>query len=44
MKEIFDYNPKAKSMYEKCDFKQYGIKREALYTNNNFYNIHIMLI
>lgn len=42
--EVFDYNPRAKAMYEKCGFKEEGIKRDALFINNEFHNIYIMSI
>lgn len=42
--EVFDYNPRAKSMYEKCGFKQEGIKRDALFINEEFHNVYIMSI
>ena len=42
--EVFDYNPRAKAMYEKAGFKEEGIKREALYMNNEFHNVYIMSI
>lgn len=42
--EVFDYNPRAKSMYEKCGFKEEGIKRDALFINNEFHDVYIMAI
>ncbi|MDV4151902.1 GNAT family protein [Clostridium sp. AL.422] len=42
--EVFDYNPRAKAMYEKCGFREEGIKRDALFINDKFYNVHIMSI
>ena len=42
--EVFDYNPRAKAMYEKCGFIQEGIKRDALFLNDKFYNVFIMSI
>ena len=42
--EVFDYNPRAKAMYEKCGFKEEGIKRDALFINNEFQDIYIMSI
>ena len=42
--EVFDYNPRAKTMYEKCGFKQEGIKRDALFINEEFHNVYIMSI
>lgn len=42
--EVFDYNPRAKAMYEKAGFKEEGIKRDALYINNEFHNVYIMSI
>ena len=42
--EVFDYNPRAKAMYEKCGFKEEGIKRDALFINEEFHNIYIMSI
>lgn len=42
--EVYDYNPRAKAMYEKCGFKEEGIKRDALYINNEFHDVYIMAI
>lgn len=42
--EVFDYNTRAKAMYEKAGFKEEGIKRDALYINNEFHNVYIMSI
>lgn len=42
--EVFDYNPRAKAMYEKCGFIKEGIKRDALFINDKFYNVFIMSI
>lgn len=42
--EVFDYNPRAKAMYEKVGFKEEGIKRDALYIKNDFHNVYIMSI
>ena len=42
--EVFDYNPRARAMYEKVGFIQEGIKRDALFINKEFHNVHIMSI
>lgn len=31
-------------MYEKAGFREEGIKRDALYINNEFYNVYMMSI
>lgn len=42
--EVFDYNPRARAMYEKAGFKLEGTKRDSIYINNKFYHVHIMSI
>ncbi|GAA0087044.1 GNAT family N-acetyltransferase [Clostridium sp. MB05] len=42
--EVFDYNPRARAMYEKAGFKFEGTKREALFINNEFHDVHMMAI
>ena len=42
--EVFDYNPRARAMYEKAGFKLEGTKRDAIYINNEFHDVYIMSI
>lgn len=40
--EVFDYNPRARAMYEKAGFKFEGTKREALFINGEYHDVYIM--
>ncbi|WP_291651280.1 GNAT family protein [Clostridium sp.] len=42
--EVYDYNPRAKAMYEKVGFNLEGTKRDAIYINNEFHDVYIMSI
>lgn len=42
--EVFSYNPRAKAMYEKAGFKLEGTKRDAIFINNEFHDVHLMSI
>lgn len=42
--EVYEYNPRAKAMYEKVGFKIEGTKRDAIFINNEFHDVHIMSI
>lgn len=40
--EVFDYNLRAKKVYEKIGFKVEGVQRQGLYRANNFHDIYNM--
>lgn len=40
--EVFDYNPRARRMYEKVGFKEEGCLRDGLYINGCYHNIYVM--
>jgi len=42
--EVFDYNPRAKHMYEKVGFVQEGIKRDAMRIDGEYHDVIIMSI
>lgn len=42
--EVFDYNPRAKRMYEKVGFKIEGFKRDGIFIENEYKGIYIMSI
>lgn len=42
--EVFDYNPRAKRMYEKVGFKVEGVKREGIFIENEYKDVYIMAI
>jgi RimJ/RimL family protein N-acetyltransferase len=39
---VYDYNPRAKHIYEKVGFKEIGRKREAKWLEGKYYDIIIM--
>ncbi len=42
--EVFDYNQRAKRMYEKAGFKVEGLKRDGIFIENEYKDIYIMSI
>lgn len=42
--EVFDYNPRAKRMYEKAGFKVEGLKRDGIFIENEYKDVYIMSI
>lgn len=40
--EVFDYNIRAKKVYEKIGFQVEGIQRQGLFRNGNFHDIYLM--
>lgn len=42
--EVFDYNKRAKHVYESCGFQVEGKKRDGLYLNNAYHDVYIMSI
>lgn len=42
--EVFDYNLRAKKMYEKVGFKVEGLKRDGIFIDNQYRGIYIMSI
>lgn len=42
--EVFDYNPRAKRVYEKCGFQVEGIKRESLCLKGEYHDVIMMSI
>ncbi|MBM6862070.1 GNAT family N-acetyltransferase, partial [Clostridium saudiense] len=39
--EVFDYNLRAKKMYEKAGFKVEGLKRDGIFIENEFKGVYI---
>ncbi len=42
--EVFDFNARARRLYERCGFKYEGLKRAALFWGNAFHNAHVMAL
>jgi len=40
--EVYDYNPRAKHVYEKVGFVQEGVKRDAAFLYDAYRNVIIM--
>ena len=40
--EVFDFNTRAKHVYEHCGFQVEGKKRDGLYLNNSYHDVYIM--
>jgi len=40
--EVYDFNPRAMRAYEKAGFRSEGVRRQALYREGKFHNIHRM--
>lgn len=42
--EVFDYNPRAQACYEKAGFRREGTRRQALYRDGRYHDVHLMSI
>ncbi len=42
--DVYDFNPRAMRCYEKVGFRHEGTKREALFRDGRFHDVHIMAI
>ncbi len=42
--EVYDYNPRAMRAYEKAGFRREGTRRQALYREGAFHDIHLLAI
>jgi RimJ/RimL family protein N-acetyltransferase len=42
--EVFDFNPRAIRSYEKVGFRHEGTRREALFRNGRYQDVHLMSI
>ncbi|MBI4786340.1 MAG: GNAT family N-acetyltransferase [Chloroflexi bacterium] len=40
--EVYDYNPRAMRAYEKAGFRRDGTRRQALFRDGDFHDIHLM--
>jgi RimJ/RimL family protein N-acetyltransferase len=39
---VFDYNPRARHVYEKCGFVMEGTQRSLLYRDGQYYDLHLL--
>jgi RimJ/RimL family protein N-acetyltransferase len=44
MLDVYDFNPRAMRCYEKVGFRHEGTKREALFRDGRYHDVHIMAI
>jgi RimJ/RimL family protein N-acetyltransferase len=40
--EVFDFNERAIRCYERCGFRREGTKREALFRDGRYWDVHVM--
>ena len=40
--EVFDYNPRARHVYEKAGFRQEGVKRDGLWMSGQYHDVILM--
>jgi RimJ/RimL family protein N-acetyltransferase len=42
--EVFDYNPRAQRCYEKAGFRLEGTRRQALFRDGEYHDVHLMSV